>query len=273
MMLRLLIHIANYWRHLLLSVLLIAMLSGVMLPLGILPFGALVLVMAVVVTFLQVLIAVSWYLARYRNAVALPVGQQLLNAIALFVVAQVGCLLVIYGLLNWWFSAELSAQSVRLFPLLVSLSGLSYMIVLMRMQTIMTSESNDGETESIVSDASSDTKATVEDLQLLERVAVKSGAKIHVVLTAEIICLQADGDYVHIFTMHGKYMKEQTMKYFEENLPGQFVRVHRSYIVNIESVSRIELYEKQSQLLTLKNGMQLKVSQAGYRLLREKLKL
>jgi DNA-binding LytR/AlgR family response regulator len=74
--------------------------------------------------------------------------------------------------------------------------------------------------------------------------------------------------------MAGKYMKEQTMKYFEEHLPTtQFARVHRSCIVNLEAISRIELYEKQSQQLTLKNGHQIKTSQAGYKLLRQKLNL
>ena len=90
----------------------------------------------------------------------------------------------------------------------------------------------------------------------------------------EIFCLQADGDYVHIHTLKGKYMKEQTMKSFERALPpGQFVRVHRSCIVNIESITGIELYEKQSRLLTLKNGFKIKVSQAGYAVLKERLNL
>ncbi len=112
------------------------------------------------------------------------------------------------------------------------------------------------------------------DVELLERIAVKSGQKIHVIIVPEILCLQADGDYVHIFTMQGKYLKEQTMKYFEEHLPAnKFVRIHRSCIVNIESISRIDLYEKQTQQLTLKNGQQIKVSQAGYKALRAKLNL
>lgn len=110
--------------------------------------------------------------------------------------------------------------------------------------------------------------------ELLQRVTVKSGSKIQVIATADIISLQADGDYVHIYTLTGKYMKEQTMKYFDENLPSDlFARVHRSCIVNIHAIARIELYDKQSQQLTLKNGQQVKVSQAGYKLLRTKLNL
>jgi len=110
--------------------------------------------------------------------------------------------------------------------------------------------------------------------ELLQRVTVKSGSKIQVIATVDIISLQADGDYVHIYTLAGKYMKEQTMKYFDENLPAdQFARVHRSCIVNIHAIARIELYDKQSQQQTIKNGQQVKVSQAGYKLLRTKLNL
>lgn len=108
----------------------------------------------------------------------------------------------------------------------------------------------------------------------LERIAVKSGVKIHVVLVTDILYLQADGDYVQIYTATGKYLKEQTMKYFEENLPPSvFVRVHRSCVVNVQTIARVELYNKQSQQLTLKNGHQIKVSQAGYKMLRAKLGL
>src|ERR1035437_5751024 len=112
------------------------------------------------------------------------------------------------------------------------------------------------------------------ETELLERIAVKSGSKIHVVLVPEIVYLQADGDYVQIVTTNGKYLKEQTMKFFEEHLPeNQFVRVHRSVIVNVEMISRIELYEKQNQLLTLKNGQQIKTSPSGYKALRMVLNL
>lgn len=110
--------------------------------------------------------------------------------------------------------------------------------------------------------------------ELIERIAVKSGQKIQVILIEDIVYLQSDGDYVVIITTTGKFMKEQTMKYFEEHLPHeQFVRIHRSYIVNVEMISRIELYKKQQQMLTLKNGHQLKTSIAGYKMLKNVLQL
>ena len=112
------------------------------------------------------------------------------------------------------------------------------------------------------------------ETELIERVAIKTGQKIHVILINEIIYLEADGDYVKIITVNGRYIKEATMKYFESGLPGnQFVRVHRSYIVNVEKILQIELYEKQSQILKLSNGDQLKSSVSGYKALKETLNL
>lgn len=108
----------------------------------------------------------------------------------------------------------------------------------------------------------------------LERVAVKSGQKIHVILVPDIVYIQSDGDYVQIVTGESRYLKEETMKYFEASLPrNRFVRVHRSYIVNVEKILRIELYEKQNQMLTLNNGDQIRASVAGYRELRTILNL
>jgi DNA-binding LytR/AlgR family response regulator len=110
--------------------------------------------------------------------------------------------------------------------------------------------------------------------EISDRISVKSGAKIHVVPLTEIICLLAEGDYVQLVTEKGKFLKEQTMKYFEQNLPeNQFVRIHRSCIVNVTAISRIDLYDRQNFHLALKNGDSVKVSLAGYKLLKDKLKL
>jgi len=110
--------------------------------------------------------------------------------------------------------------------------------------------------------------------ETLERVAVKTGQKIHVILVPDIVYIQSDGDYVQIVTGQARYLKEETMKYFEASLPrSKFVRVHRSYIVNVEKILRIELYEKQNQMLTLKNGDQIRASVSGYKELRTILNL
>lgn len=110
--------------------------------------------------------------------------------------------------------------------------------------------------------------------ELIDRISVKSGSKIHIIPVVEIIYLQADGDYVQIVTQQGKFLKEQTMKFFEESLSAsQFVRVHRSYIVHVVMISSIEQYEKQNQILVLKNGHKIKVSPSGYKILRQTLHL
>ena len=108
----------------------------------------------------------------------------------------------------------------------------------------------------------------------LERIAVKDRQQIHVIPVREIIYLEACGDYVSLYTATGSFLKEQTMKYFEENLPSKrFVRIHRSVIVNVSEVSKIELYEKESYRVHLKNGKILKASNSGYKALKETVNL
>ena len=127
----------------------------------------------------------------------------------------------------------------------------------------------------LLEDESTDTPVVLSSPQkLLDTISVKTGQRIHLVQASAILFLQAEGDYVMIHTAEGKYLKEQTMKYFEENLPAEhFVRIHRSCIVHAECISKIELYEKQNYRITLKTGQQLKASATGYKLLKAALKL
>jgi len=86
--------------------------------------------------------------------------------------------------------------------------------------------------------------------------------------------LQAEGDYVMIYTPDEKFLKEQTMKYFEEHLPAErFVRIHRSCIVHVDCISKIELYEKQNYLIALKTGQKLRASATGFKQLKAALHL
>jgi len=108
----------------------------------------------------------------------------------------------------------------------------------------------------------------------LERIAVKDRQQIHIIPVQEINYIEACGDYVSLFTATGSFIKEQTMKYFEENLPSkQFVRVHRSFIVNVSEVVKIELYEKENYRIHLKTGKILKASNNGYKSLKEVVNL
>jgi two-component system, LytTR family, response regulator len=69
-------------------------------------------------------------------------------------------------------------------------------------------------------------------------------------------------------------LKEKTMKFMETHLdPKQFIRIHRSYIVNVNFIARLELYEKESYSVILKSGKTLKASITGYKLLKEMLRL
>jgi two-component system LytT family response regulator len=106
----------------------------------------------------------------------------------------------------------------------------------------------------------------------LERVVVKTGTKIRVIPVDKIIYIEAQDDYVMIYTDEGKHLKQGTMKYFEDNLESsKFIRVHRSYIVRIDMVVQLEPYAKDNYLLKLKNGASLKVSRNGLKGLKDKL--
>lgn len=111
-----------------------------------------------------------------------------------------------------------------------------------------------------------------ESEEKLHRVVIKKLGKIHVISTKDIHFLEAQDDYVMIYTAEGKYLKQQTMKYFEKHLdPQQFVRVHRSYIANITCIERIEPYEKSNFILILKDGNKVPVSRNGMQVLKENL--
>ena len=108
------------------------------------------------------------------------------------------------------------------------------------------------------------------DSELLQRVVVKTGNRIEVIPVREILFLAAEDDYVAIHTVKGKFLKLKALKKFEEMLdPAYFVRVHRSFIVNLNEVSRIENYEKTKQYLWLKSGVQIPVSKKGSQRLKE----
>lgn len=103
----------------------------------------------------------------------------------------------------------------------------------------------------------------------LERIVVRQGSKIHVIALEKIWFIEAEDDYVLIHTESGKFLKDKTMKYFEEHLPDEFIRIHRSYIVNIAQISGIEHYIKNTHLVKLKCGASLRASQEGYKRLKE----
>lgn len=97
------------------------------------------------------------------------------------------------------------------------------------------------------------------------RVVVKINGKIKIIPVQDIHYLEAADDYVKIVTQEGAFLKNKTMAFFEKTLDmQQFARVHRSYMLNVNQVTRIEPYEKENHLAMLKSGAKVPVSKTGY---------
>ena len=101
--------------------------------------------------------------------------------------------------------------------------------------------------------------------QFQERLVVKDGTKVTLIPVAKLDYAEAQDDYVALASLGKKHLKQQTIAGLEAGLnPDSFVRIHRSYIVNLERVVRIEPYGKDSRLAILADGTRLPVSRAGY---------
>lgn len=108
--------------------------------------------------------------------------------------------------------------------------------------------------------------------EILSRVVVRTRNEIRIIPADQILFLEAQDDYVMIYTTSEKYLKQKTMKYFEDHLgKDEFVRVHRSYLVRADRISKLEPYEKNAWLLILKGGQKVPVSRSGYALLKKVL--
>ncbi len=105
---------------------------------------------------------------------------------------------------------------------------------------------------------------------ILRRVVVRLGNRIQIVNVDDVVFLEAQDDYVEFHTKEGKYLKQNTMKYFESRLnPEDFIRIHRSYIVAVKEIQKIEPYGKDTHVAILQNGQQLGVSRSGYQRLKQ----
>lgn len=123
-----------------------------------------------------------------------------------------------------------------------------------------------------------DTSALLESAAKLpqqsRRIVVKTAGRIRIIPVDEVHYLEASDDYVKIHTKDGSFIKNKTMSSFEQVLDAQqFVRSHRSYIVNVQFITRIDPYEKESYLAILKSGEKVPVSKTGYVKLRKVLGL
>ena len=98
-----------------------------------------------------------------------------------------------------------------------------------------------------------------------ERVLIRDGANVHVLPVDKIDYVEAQDDYVAFKTEGKQLLKDQTLASVEATLdPARFVRIHRSFILNIDRISKVELYAKDSRMAILRDGTRLPVSRAGY---------
>jgi two-component system LytT family response regulator len=106
--------------------------------------------------------------------------------------------------------------------------------------------------------------------QFAHRVVVKDGARIHIIPVEKLEYAEAQDDYVALHSEKKSWLKQLSMASLESSLdPARFVRVHRSYLLNVEKIVKIEPYTKDTKLAVLADGTQIPISRAGYARLRE----
>jgi len=104
----------------------------------------------------------------------------------------------------------------------------------------------------------------------LTRILVKDGTRVHVIPVDDVDCVEAQDDYIAVHAGGKSHLKQQTIGELESGLdPRRFVRIHRSWILNLDRLDRIELYAKDSRVAILKDGRRLPLSRAGHQRLRE----
>lgn len=98
-----------------------------------------------------------------------------------------------------------------------------------------------------------------------QRIVIKDGAKIKILPTSSVTCLEAYGDYVKIYADGQKYLKKKTLSYFEKSLDDkEFIRIHRSYILNINALTGIEPFEKNTYRAVLTDKQRIPISRSAY---------
>jgi two-component system LytT family response regulator len=111
---------------------------------------------------------------------------------------------------------------------------------------------------------------TAQDETKLDRIVVKTGTQIKIIPIDTVKYLESYDDYVKIHTKDGMYLKNKTMAFFEKSLdPNQFVRIHRSFIIKVDHLAKLEPYEKDSYIAALTSGEKLNISKSGYARLKQ----
>ncbi|HEY6291548.1 MAG TPA: LytTR family DNA-binding domain-containing protein [Terriglobia bacterium] len=106
--------------------------------------------------------------------------------------------------------------------------------------------------------------------QYLERIVVRDGSRVHIIPVGKLDYAEAQDDYVALAVEGRKHLKQQTISSLEKALdPGRFLRIHRSYLLNLDRLGKIEPYGKDTHVVVLTSGAQLPMSRSGYARLRE----
>lgn len=205
----------------------------------------------------------SWYMLGFFDRLYKQIG---ILALVIFLCLSANQML--FSLL----SPESNEWFLRSIPLRIIGLLLAWTILFLWYREYLFYQSEPTE-QDVELDIESESDEEFRNMHATDRISVKNGTKIHLIAPSELVYVQASGDYVTLFTIDKQFVKEQTMKSFIVQLPPNFVRIHRSTIVNCDFIARIELYEKQSYRLRLKNGTYLKISSGGYKLLKEQLSL
>lgn len=231
------------------------------------------------------LVVLQWYIIKYTRLRGNSVYQRVINHCVLL-----GALLLVWQgcehfILYLMLKQSVFQQVVLLIPCKL-VGGLLLFLLVIQYYSRIVSDADGEEVEAEVirqmetGDISmhldplpNEAEPQTEVLSPQGKITVKSGSNINLIPLQELMYIQAEGDYVVLYTATARYIKEETMKHIEVQLPPSFLRIHRSCIVNTEHISRIELYEKQHYLITLRTGQQVRASLNGYKLLKERLQL
>jgi hypothetical protein len=180
------------------------------------------------------------------------------------ILVQTVALAIISGYL-FVFGSELLENFASNIPLYLTFGSLCWLSLILWYRNLRQSEFSKEGDEEIAS--------FTERHEIVDRISIKEGTRIHIMQIEELSYIRACGDYVVLVSAKGEFIKEQTMKHFETHLPDTFARIHRSYIINMNHITRIELFGKDKYNVWLKNGEKLRASSTGYKLLKERIKL
>jgi hypothetical protein len=180
------------------------------------------------------------------------------------ILVQTVALAIISGYLLL-FGFELLQNFVTNIPLYLTFGSLCWLSLALWYHHLRQVEFSERQEEEIV--------PFTEPHEIVDRISIKEGTRIHIIQIEELSYIRACGDYVVLVTAKGEFIKEQTLKHFETHLPDTFARIHRSHIINTNHITRIELFGKDKYNVWLKNGEKLRASSTGYKLLKERLRL